>query len=68
MDQAAEILCNLVCFASKQLLVDFVSVPPIGHRSTGGGWREGGRGLGELQPPLRIINNFLLFYHGQLLD
>ena len=42
MDQAAEILCNLVCFASKQLLVDFVSVPPIGHGSTGGGWREGG--------------------------
>ena len=71
MDQAAEILCNLVCFAFKQSLVDFVSVPPIGHRSMGGGWREvggGGGGLGELQPPLRIINNFLLFCHGQLLD
>ena len=70
MDQAAEILWNLVCFAFKQSLVDFVSVPPIGHRSMGGGWREvgGGGGLGELQPPLRIINNFLLFYHGQLLD
>ena len=38
MDQAAEILCNLVCFTSKQPLVDFVSVPPIGHRSTVGGW------------------------------
>ena len=50
MDQAAEILCNLVCFASKQPLVDFVSVPPIGHRSTGGGGGSGGAGGASASP------------------